>query len=464
MSVGPDDVARRPLRRARSAPNLTKRGQKSARKPDGLHFRVEFHSPSLGTEQELAGVIVKRRKDAGRKIGEVVKNGEVLLLITTDMVHREVGDYQFCTLEIITTPTEGADGVGWADRTEAFTVLIAEIEEVARRNGGAGGVLRSELLGIRSPYLMLICTPDHQISMENPQSNVVVTSTDRQGTLGVPTSGMLKPFTAPNQPAPVGPNPRIVGNLQPPAPEFQVSSGIPKPDWYDDAAAAWAATQWPLLAMQQVYALIESAIQKFVLLMGQDQKVVDALWTAELSAEKVVEQRAAFLEVIASTADEKTTEIAYQKFVLAELTAKLAQVEAQQAVNHLLAMPDWKNAWKPLPRTPLITLLDQLADVDAETVLASLNGFTMQEQDMLVVNWAKSHILSGYRLGGHDIDAPTIAGRRGFLLEYRGVQPEYFKDKFYYATGEAGIYTAAEPPRIRRAKAEAWQKRRRNST
>ncbi|MDQ3714939.1 MAG: actin cross-linking domain-containing toxin [Actinomycetota bacterium] len=431
MSIGPDGVGQRPLRRTRSAPNLIKRGPKPARQPDKLHFRLEFLSPSIGTEQELSGVVIKRRKNAGRKIGEVLKNGETLLLITTDMMRSEVDDYQFCTLEIITTPTEGNDGVGWADRTEAFSLLIAEIEDVARRGHGKGGALTSELLGVKSGYLMLICTPDHVISMENPQSNVVVTSTDRQGTFGVPVASMLDP-------------------------DFHLAGGMPMPDWYNVEAEEWAVTIWPQRPdMQLAYALIESGIGKCAQLMEANQAVVNAVWAADETVTVAADKRAVCYALMdLENGDPAEKRLALMECVVAEEAATKALEKAILAVAKLMVSPDWKNSWKPLPRTPLITVLDQLPDPDALNVLAPLQEFMAQQNDP-VINWAKRHILDGYRLGGHDIKVPVIAGQRGFLLEYRGIQPDNFKDKFYYTAGEAGIHGAPVPPKARRAQADA---------
>jgi hypothetical protein len=430
MSVGPDEAVQRPLRRARSAPDLTKRAQKPARPLDGLHFRVEFLSSSMGTEQELDGVIIKRAMNAGRKIGEVLRNGQTLLLITTDMVRSKVGDDVLCTLEIITTPTESDDELGWAYRTEAFSLLITEIETVAKRHGGKGGALSSDLLGVKSGYLMLICNPNHAISMANPQSNVVITSTDRQGTLGVPVADMLDPA-------------------------FHLAGGMETPEWYDSEAEIWAMDLWPGQPTKQLaYALVESGIQKCVLLMQGDQAVVDAVWEVEAALRLMTRVKMVCLEVIHLPADDPNKVNALGLFQEADDAVTNALTTAAEAVAKLMASPAWKNGWKPLPRTPLIALLNQLPDADAQDVLAELEKFLADRQDP-VINWAKGHILRGFRLGGHDITPPIIACGHGFLLEYRGAKPDNFTDKFYYAPGEAGIYVAPMTPKARRVQAEA---------
>jgi len=152
--------------------------------------------------------------------------------------------------------------------------------------------------------------------------------------------------------------------------------------------------------------------------------------------------------------------IALLEYKVADSEAQLAQLAAIGAVTELMASPRWKNSWKPLPRTPLILLLDQLTNDDADEVLVALENFDAAADDP-ILDWAKMHILGGHRLGGHDIPAPSIAGRPGFLLEYRSAQPDRFTDKFYYTASEAGLYAAPATPQVRRAAAEAAAERRR---
>jgi hypothetical protein len=436
MTAETGDADQPALRRSQSAPNLTNRAAGRGVPADPMRFRVAFSSLSMGTEQELDGVTIKRPKNAGRKIGEVVKNGDALVLITTDMVRYQDDAYYFCTLEIVTTPTEDGDAVGWAYRGEAVSLVIAEIERLARKDGGKGGALRSCSLGADSDYFVLICTPDHAISMDNPQSNVVLTSTDRQGTLGVQVENLLDP-------------------------DFYLTAGVPLPGWYDAAAGTWAdsVTAWPPEA-RLAYALIESGIQKCRLLMSQDNAAATAIRVAASKATAAAGKRAAALAVADQPVDDQDVMVALLEYKVADSEAQLAQLAAIGAVTKLMASPRWKNSWKPLPRTPLILLLDQLTTDDADDVLVALEGFDAAADDP-ILDWAKMHILGGRRVGGHDIPAPSIAGRPGFLLEYRSAQPGRFTDKFYYTASEAELYAAPVTPRVRRAAAEAAAERRR---
>lgn len=442
MSVGPDGgVPQR--RRAASSPELTKRASKPPRKPDPLHFRVEFLSSSLGTEQELDGVIIKRHKNAGRKIGEVLRRGVTLLLITTDMVQYTDGDYHFCTLEIVTTPTEADDEVGWAYRNEAFSLLITEIESVAKLNGGKGTCLTSELLGVKTPYLMLICNPDHVISMKNPGSDIVITSTDRQGTVGVPIIDL--------------------------DPVFHLTGSQPELEWYNLNVAKWAAEIWPAKPNVQIaYTMITSGILKCVSLMENNHAVFDAIWDADMATKVKASKEDAYFTLLEKGLQQGDTLLdqALLEYLGAEFAAEKALDDAVLAVAKLMASPAWKTSWKPMPRTPLIILVDQLPVLDAVDVLACVREFGASDDDA-VLNWAKTHILAGFRVGGHDIEAPLIAGQRGFLLEYRGAQPNIFKDKFYYAPLEVGIYSAPVPPKVQREEAEkaaAVARKRRKSS
>src|SRR5690349_21661950 len=102
--------------------------------PLSQFFRTEFTGPSFGTEQELTGVRIIRHRDAGRRIGEVLRNGKELVIVTTDMVHNELpGDYLECTLELVTTPTEATDKDGWVNRVAAIDMIVTQIELAARR-------------------------------------------------------------------------------------------------------------------------------------------------------------------------------------------------------------------------------------------------------------------------------------------------------------------------------------------
>jgi hypothetical protein len=436
MTVESGPPGQPPLRRSQSAPNLARRAAGRGVPADTMRFRVAFSSLSMGTEQELSGVTIRRPKDAGRKIGEVVKNGDALVLITTDMVRSQDDAYHFCTLEIVTTPTEDGDAVGWAHRGEAFSLVIAEIEQAARKDGGKGGALRSCSLGAGLDYFMLICTTDHTISMDNPQSNVVVTSTDRQGTLGVQAGSLLDP-------------------------DFYLTAGLALPDWYDQDAGAWAdcVPAWQPNA-RLAYALIESGIHKCQLLMSQDNAAATAIGVAGAKATAAAEKRAAALAVADQPIDDQDVMIALLEYQVANGEARLAQRAAIEAVTKLMASPRWKNSWKPLPRTPLILLLDQLTTDDAAGVLDALEHFADDAGDP-VLDWAKMHILGGHRIGGHDIPAPSIAGQPGFLLEYRSAQPGQFTDKFYYTASEAELYAAPATPQVRRAQAEAAAQRAR---
>ncbi|MGQ0838576.1 hypothetical protein [Actinokineospora sp.] len=502
MSLGPDGAQPRPLGRSSSAPNLTRRPAppvapqqvevpappaeidpeveaaieaqveaELALPADGTAagpvadpvialFDTAFTSASLGTEQELSGVRVVLKDPPHRMVGKVVKNGVPLLAITKDMSQGLVGNgYESFTLEIVTTPTEGSDLLGWIDRIEAFDLLVPEIVAACQ----AGGALSAMVLG--DSYELVITLPNHLIVKDPAASGIGVAGSDRQGTLGVPMDWLLLPFAPDRRPAPAAHG--TADNPWPAEPEFPLSDGVPMPTWFLAEAAVRAADHWNNPLQEQVYALLESAIQQFLRVLRRYPKVVATITEYGRAADAETDAEA-LLDLV--LAQESPTNLALleakEECLKAQLGSLAAMTRAKIAMRKLVISPGWKNKWPVLPRTPLVALLTLLSADEEADVVAAIRGCDMLEFEdelgLTVIAWAKTHILAGQSLGGHHIDPPMIDGRPGFLIEYRGSHPYFFVDKFYYAEPETGIHLH-EPVEARRTRARAWLKRRRHS-
>jgi hypothetical protein len=380
--------------------------------PLSQFFRTDFTGPSIGTEQELTGVRIFRHRDASRRIAEVLKNGKELVIVTTDMVHAKLADdYLECTLELVTTPTEATDKDGWVSRIAAMEMVVGEIELAARRTATGGALLAKKL---DNEYELRIFNPHHRIANATPYGTATVTGSDRQGTVGVPADQLLQPF-------------------QPSNSRLPLAQGLPAPQWYPDGAVHHAPAN---LSTQgaQAYALIKSAIWEFLNILSNNAPAGAAI----MLAGRLV-QVAARAQLLADQAKRQSSPMQADTAALAESNQKLALealLAARKSMAELIITPDWKNSWRPLPRTPVVNLLELLSAAEAKRVREALQALTIPGLNEHVLAAAKKHILDGESLGGHRLPVPTINHRKGFLVEYRSGVPEFFNDHFLYIATE----------------------------
>ncbi len=152
------------------------------------HYRTTFNGPSMGTEEEPSGAVIRMRTSASNLIGLVrhIASQEVLVLITRDI---QVGaddtdkPYGMYAIELRTTPTEARTGQppgqdGWDLRRRALQIAIWAIENYP------GKPLASEDY---AGYRTEIANPDHTIHAVPPGG---ITDAGRQLTVGIPADAI----------------------------------------------------------------------------------------------------------------------------------------------------------------------------------------------------------------------------------------------------------------------------------
>lgn len=155
-----------------------------ADKEDAKRFyNRNFSGPSIGTEEELAGINIKMKYTSERLVGVVRKGPVNLVLITRDMpVESHEGDYREYTIELRTTPVEapalGHDSPEWRDRRRALQSAIWSIEQHQKyplEDGDWRG------------YQTTIYNSDHSFVRKSE----TITGSGKQATFGVPTVAIV---------------------------------------------------------------------------------------------------------------------------------------------------------------------------------------------------------------------------------------------------------------------------------
>lgn len=187
-------------------------------------YRRTFSSMSMGTEQELTGVVAVISPKLRGKLGVVKFDGTVIMDITTDMQigqHEGTEKYAY-TIELITHPTEVSSEDEWEARKSAFKTVVALIDRKGLVTGRVDE-LDIEIFPAVAEDLELVGTK--------------VSSSGKQATVGVPTSDIGTGSEA--------------GQLIAAAPWFDVSRGEVLPSSLREEAKA-----------RQVYAYLASVLTK----------------------------------------------------------------------------------------------------------------------------------------------------------------------------------------------------------
>ncbi len=146
-----------------------------------LSYRTKFAGPSVGTEQEFLGVRVGKKANGGSLLAEVVKDGELLVQVTTDIGGG--GDapegYRGYTLELKTSPTEVSDDGGWSRRTNAVKEVLNAIGQFVLSKDDC-----SFTTGDLGEFEVVVHNSDHVVYKDSSSSGV--TRSSKHATYGLP--------------------------------------------------------------------------------------------------------------------------------------------------------------------------------------------------------------------------------------------------------------------------------------
>ncbi|MGW6565263.1 eCIS core domain-containing protein [Streptomyces sp. NPDC054975] len=147
-------------------------------------YRSEFDSASVGTEQELSGVRMAKKKNASSQIAEIWHGKELLLEITTDIGGQEAfgaaGFFDY-TLEMKATPAEYENAAAWGLRQRAFRHAVERFNALAREPGG--GALVAEKFGEEGEFELKVNIADHKVHATFDRGGV--SGSSDQVTLGI---------------------------------------------------------------------------------------------------------------------------------------------------------------------------------------------------------------------------------------------------------------------------------------
>ncbi|NEB92856.1 DUF4157 domain-containing protein [Streptomyces bauhiniae] len=146
-------------------------------------YRSEFSGPSVGTEQELSGVKMAKKKTASSQIAEIWHGGELLVEITTDIGGAEpfaAGLFDY-TLEMKAAPAEHGNAAAWGLRHRAFQHAVDRFNALAQNP--EGGTLTAETFGDHGEFELKVNVAEHKV--HSTYGTGGVSGSGDQATLGV---------------------------------------------------------------------------------------------------------------------------------------------------------------------------------------------------------------------------------------------------------------------------------------